>query len=540
LIGVELLPVAVVPLTSIVTILVFGEKLTLTVHFNDGKAKEIEPESLAGYVTETGNPKNEKNVREVHISYPSPYLREGVRLIDTPGVGSAYIHNTDVAYRYLPQSDAALFLLSVEQPASKAELDFLRDVRQFSGKIFFLLNKIDYLSESEVRESISFSQEVLREVMGREVKIFPISAKQALKAKLEGSEDLLQRSLLPSFSELLNRFLLKEKGKILLFSATNNVLRILSQARLEVELEQKSLTIPLDELNEKIEIFKNKKNDALLEREQFEILLDSETSRLVKAGLDADLNQFKRELAEEMIQRFEDLCEEKKELSLKELNITLENFAATEVEQSFANWYAGQEEKLSVEFEKICASFISRINGIIDTILTFSSNLFGVPFEPLGGESLWSGESHHHYGLRGQPVGLELLDSSLTEVLPRLVSSRFSKLKTYLSLFARRRIISKRRQEMLEMIDRQAGRSRYELVSRLNGAKTAFRGRMMGKIESTIEGIGAAIEKGTEKRALGEYAAGEQNEVLTLELGKINVTKEKLLYIKESLSDDHS
>ncbi len=165
LLGVDLLPVAVIPLTSIVTILKFGDELTVQVNFLDGRVESVGPGRLVEFVTEGGNPRNEKGVREVLITYPSPYLKDGVRLIDTPGVGSVYRHNTDVAYQYLPKADAALFLLSVEQPASQAELDFLKDVRRFSGKIFFLLNKIDYLSEPEILESLNFSAGVLRDAL---------------------------------------------------------------------------------------------------------------------------------------------------------------------------------------------------------------------------------------------------------------------------------------------------------------------------------------------------------------------------------------
>ncbi len=39
---------------------------------------------------------------------------------------------------------------------SRAELDFLNDVREYSNKIFFLLNKADYLNEKELQESIEF------------------------------------------------------------------------------------------------------------------------------------------------------------------------------------------------------------------------------------------------------------------------------------------------------------------------------------------------------------------------------------------------
>ncbi|MEJ2315034.1 MAG: dynamin family protein, partial [Nitrospirota bacterium] len=124
-IGADILPVSVVPLTSIITVLAYGPALRVKVHFNGDRTMEIKPESLPEYVTEKGNPKNEKNVQEVVVEYPSPYLKDGVRIVDTPGVGSVYEHTTDVAYRYLPRSDAVLFLLSVDQPLSRAEFDFL-------------------------------------------------------------------------------------------------------------------------------------------------------------------------------------------------------------------------------------------------------------------------------------------------------------------------------------------------------------------------------------------------------------------------------
>ncbi|MGE5301292.1 MAG: dynamin family protein, partial [Acidobacteriota bacterium] len=110
LLGADILPVAVVPLTSIATVMTYGEALRIMVYFNDGNVAEIRPESLPEYVTEKGNPKNVKDVNEVVVTHPSHYLKGGVRLIDTPGVGSIYQHNTDVAYRYLPKSDAVLFL----------------------------------------------------------------------------------------------------------------------------------------------------------------------------------------------------------------------------------------------------------------------------------------------------------------------------------------------------------------------------------------------------------------------------------------------
>ena len=112
-----------------------------------GNGEEISQPELLEYITEKGNPRNQKGVREVDIAYPSDYLQDGVRVIDTPGVGSVYSHNTDVAYNYLPQVDAAIFVVTVDPPLSAAEQEFLKDIREYVHKLFFVLNKIDYVED---------------------------------------------------------------------------------------------------------------------------------------------------------------------------------------------------------------------------------------------------------------------------------------------------------------------------------------------------------------------------------------------------------
>src|ERR1700693_3520784 len=52
LLGSPLLPTAVVPLTSIITLIKYGKNLHIEVLFNDGVRKEITLEELPDYVTE--------------------------------------------------------------------------------------------------------------------------------------------------------------------------------------------------------------------------------------------------------------------------------------------------------------------------------------------------------------------------------------------------------------------------------------------------------------------------------------------------------
>jgi GTPase Era involved in 16S rRNA processing len=521
LLGADILPVAVVPLTSIVTIMKYGEALRISVHFNDGLVTEINSESLPDYVTERGNPRNAKDVSEVIITYPSPYLRGGVQIIDTPGVGSIYEHNTDVAYQYLPKSDAALFLLSVDQPLSKAELDFLKDVREYSHRIFFLLNKADYFCEADLRESMDFSKNVLKEAMGVDVRIFPVSAKLALEGKLSRAEELMKKSLLPQFSEVLNNFLMDEKGKILVLSVANNLLRLISQTRFELELEIKSLSTPLEELKEKIQTFEVRKKEVLAEKGDFDLLLDGEIKKILKNVLDEDLNAYGQELRLKTGTTLGEYYRKNTGLSLKELHKHLEEHIISEVRQAVNAWRGTEDEKLAKTFETACRRFIVKIDETVDSLLKFSSELFAVPYDAVKAEVLWSAKSRLYYKFIEQPVGLEIITSSLFLSLPKLIGEKI--------------IIKKMKEYLHRVITIQLCRIGSDFEERLSKSKLDFRWEMLQRIEATIEGIGAAIDKGMSQRSKSEKEATLRKNEVSDVLTRLDGIKGSLLKLKDKL-----
>ena len=522
LLGADILPVAVVPLTSIATIITYGEALNIKVFFIEGSTLDITPESLPDYVTEKGNPKNIKDVGEVIITYPSPYLKEGVRLIDTPGVGSIYEHNTDVAYRYLPKSDAALFLLSVDQPMSKAELDFLGDVKEYSNKIFFLLNKADYFSEADLKESIEFSTGVLKEVMGAEVKIFPVSAKLALDGKLKGSDELLRKSCLPGFSDVLNEFLMEEKGRILILSVTNNLLRTIEQSHFELALELKSLTAPLEELKTKLQAFEAKKIEVAQEKQDFDFLLDGETKMLVKNILDEDLKVFRKSLIDREQVHIEEQFSQLKALPLTKLRDSLEQIIIDRVKNGFKTWREVEDDRLAKAFEAICRRFIVKIDDTVDALLKFSSDLFEIPFEALKAEALWSVESGFYYRFKEQPVGIAIATSTLTLALPKFIGDKI--------------ILKNMKDYLIRVVDLQIGRIGYDFEKRLDKSKLEFRWEMLQRIEATIDGIGNAVEKGMTQRIKGEREVEERKRELSDTALKLDEIKKRLVSIRERVT----
>lgn len=523
LLGADILPVAVVPLTSIVTQITYGDAMDIKVFFNDGRALEIGPENLANYVTEKGNPKNGKDVNEVVITYPSPYLKDGVRLIDTPGVGSIYQHNTDVAYQYLPKSDAALFILSVDQPMAKAELDFLKDVREYSNKIFFLLNKIDYFNESEWQESLDFSRNVLTEAMGSEVRIFPVSARLALEGKINNCQEKIQKSLLPRFAGMLNAFLMEEKGKILIVSAAGSLLRLISQRRLELDLELKSLTTPLDELQQKIKRFEAKKKEVVIEKQDFTVLMDDETKRLIQNTLDADLMTFRKDLLAQEEANLEEEFNRLKTLSSRKLRDALQQTIIEHARHAFHTWRAIEDDRLAKAFETICKRFVIKINDTVDTLLKFSSDLFNIPYEVVKTESLWTVQSGFYYKFQEQPVGLEIVASSLTLALPKFIGSRI--------------ILKKMHEYLFRVLELQTARVGYDFEKRLDKSKLEFRWAMLQKIEATIEGIEKAVEKGMTLRSKGSENLDQRGREIEADLQTLAAIRARLIILMNDPKD---
>ncbi|NLI83386.1 MAG: dynamin, partial [Deltaproteobacteria bacterium] len=190
--------------------------------------------------------------------------------------------------------------------------------------------------------------------------------------------------------------------------------------------------------------------------------------------------------------------------------------------------------KMGKAFQSLCDRFLRRINGTLDTMLQFSSQLFSLPFERISSESRWKVESRFYYKFEEDPVGLDLLESSLTEVFPGWVSNRFAKLKAFLFRVANRRIVKKRKAHLVQTIEMQAGRIRSDLLERLNQSTQAFRSEMLRKVETTADGIAAAIENGVKQKSQGEREVRARQEVLTAELAGIREMREELLRMEKS------
>jgi GTP-binding protein EngB required for normal cell division len=167
LVGEDVLPVGVVPVTSVVTVLRFGSTRHAVLRLRDGRSQELPVAELRAFVSEEGNPENEKAIEVVEVFVPSPLLASGMCLVDTPGVGSVLANATETTRAFVPHIDAALLVLGADPPISGDELALVKEVARHVQSLAFVVNKVDRLNEAERSEAAAFCQRVLAKALGR-------------------------------------------------------------------------------------------------------------------------------------------------------------------------------------------------------------------------------------------------------------------------------------------------------------------------------------------------------------------------------------
>lgn len=115
------------------------------------------------------------------------WLRD-VRVVDTPGTNAIAREHEVLTRSFVPRADLVLFVTSADRPFTESERSFLASIREWGKKVTIVLNKIDILeSPDEVNQVTKFVTESARELLDSEPDVRPISARRALRSKLDGA-----------------------------------------------------------------------------------------------------------------------------------------------------------------------------------------------------------------------------------------------------------------------------------------------------------------------------------------------------------------
>jgi len=171
LIGKPILPVGVIPVTTVITRLQYGPSERAMIRYFDEKESEVTIEEIDEFISEAKNPANKKNVEFVDIEHPALKNYAGLRFVDTPGLGSVFKYNTAISEEWLPNVGTAIVAISSDRPLSENDLQLIRELMEYTPKVVLLLTKVDLLSPEQQGEVVKFFKETLKRELNRDFQV---------------------------------------------------------------------------------------------------------------------------------------------------------------------------------------------------------------------------------------------------------------------------------------------------------------------------------------------------------------------------------
>jgi hypothetical protein len=484
LLGREVLPSGVTPLTAVATTVRYGNDPRAEVLFLDGHEEKHPLTALAAFVTEPGNRRNRRGVAGVTVYLDEPLLAAGVELVDTPGAGSVFEWDTETAHEALQSMDAAVFVLTADPPVSASERDLLARVAGLSVTTFAVLNKADHLDEPGLAEAAEFTRQVLTE-SGHAGKLYPMSARAALSGYDPG---------FAAFEADFVAYLLARRKVDLRASAVAQAYRIASSLLDEVSLTRRTAEMRVGDAAQRVEQFTARLSEVAVRGRDAVAVAEGEAGRLLFAlndAADEDARQLGREITGQLGTLFDGELEAAAPAEIERRG----RAQLTALAEAAAEAWRQQrrdaiEQGLAQVDDRLAVGLEAELNVLRDS----AAELLGLDLAiPEPGRRL--AENRRFFYTTAEDIGqTELLAGTVRRRLP--------------GEFGRRAAREHLRREAPDLIASQVGRARGDLQYRLAEATRALVREVEQRYADGTSRIRSALQAAAELRQASAIEAG--------------------------------
>ncbi len=233
IIGAEVLPTDILPMTAAVTRVTFGSERKILIRYKDGHTEEQTVEQLVEYATKYDEEKARRaaTISEIEVTYPSVFCQNHIDIIDTPGLNDNETM-TEVTLSVLGDVDAAIIVISASQPLSMTEKQLIVDLigKRQIRHLIFAITHIDVVS-NRPREQDKLLQFIKDRISGEVLTaakeryaampyfadkaekilskpdLFGVSSLLAIEGFVQDDWELLEQSRFPHFKSELRALL---------------------------------------------------------------------------------------------------------------------------------------------------------------------------------------------------------------------------------------------------------------------------------------------------------------------------------------------
>ncbi|MGI8756282.1 MAG: dynamin family protein [Acidimicrobiales bacterium] len=470
LLGEEVLPTGVLPLTAIATEISFGDH-TAAVTLVGGSSRPVPIGELDRWVTEAGNPDNVRSVAQVRVSVPAPLLRDGLVLVDTPGIESAFEHNTATAREAWSDADGAILVLAADTPLSAVEHAVHEGFAGRSAPLFVVLNKADHLEPAELADVCRFVADRIGEH-----RLWAVSARAALPGRGGDPGDFAL------FANALRRFvdrdLRGERARV-----TRHELILLGErARTRLQLATKAAAMEataLDDVAERLAAVTRGEADRF---DADRLLLGDrcrgradETARDLRTALVAA----GRRRQSEVVERAEALSRDDLERALR---LEVEAIVRDEVERC----RPAAVSSVDAEWNTLASEFRRGTEERIAAIRSVAAELFDVALAPVEIPAVHTAPDRFWFLFLPPPADADPINLLVRRLLP--------------GRWRRRRAARTATRMLAAELDKHAGRAGVDLRERLTTTRTDFERDMADHFAHAHTDIDRAIGQARDRR----------------------------------------
>ena len=189
--------------TMAVTVVRYADTPSAVVRRRENGVLIVEPvpaQDVARWVAEPHGDDRRYGVDVVEVGLPNPFLKDGIALVDTPGVGGLNAAHAAATLAFLPSADALIFVTDASTELSRPELEFLASAAKAGPPILIAVTKVDIYPAW--RRIVAIDEGHLR-TMGMTETPFPLGAVLRTSGLASDDRGLEAESGYPRFAEAL-------------------------------------------------------------------------------------------------------------------------------------------------------------------------------------------------------------------------------------------------------------------------------------------------------------------------------------------------
>lgn len=511
----KIAPVAVTPVTSVITFFEYGEDFKAEIVFENDAKEWIKIDQIEEFVSEELNPANVKKVKYVKVYLPDKLL-ESIVLVDTPGLGSLYEHNSEVSTSFIPKIDAAVFVLSADLPISKADGEFLKTVSSRIPEIIFVINKSDLLDKDEMAKICNYNLSEITKITGRSKENLTVHTTSGKKYFQEKEKKGKDDSGVVKLRQALMGMALANGETMVKHSVKERLKDLVEYSEGLLSLQLTTLKMPVEDLkaeqrmlNSSLEVLRNKKDDFLSVlkgqltklKEEAKVKIEEE-DKIIQIEIEHSLAKLNENTANKIDENYFDDFQARE---LKRINSKFH-----ELHESLLEHLKGKFQNLMIQYQKHLQDFLNELSTQVEKRMGVKSKLMLQTFNLSAYTSFY-------------------LKSTPELHIPRIAKGSFFRL--FPGIFVKKYILNRLRKNFEEILLTNSAGMIYDLNYKINESFRKFSSEIEDHTTQVVESLLNVLDN---RLSMKDSIENQMKDKISVVEGGLN----ELLKIKGILEKD--